>query len=101
MHRTPIAIRALSCWLVAGACAVGFALTSSACTKSADGAAPPPKNRLTIGVTQEPDTLLMQLQQMYVSEHIGRPGALLLTVYDDRWQLQPFVAAQVLSLIHI
>jgi peptide/nickel transport system substrate-binding protein len=65
-----------------------------ACSRAAPAPAGP-KRTITIGVTQEPDTLLMQMQQMNVSEHIGRPGALLLTLYDDDWQLIPWAATRV------
>lgn len=85
-----VVLRALAAFTIA--CTLPFALACSEPRARGDGAR---RNALTIGVTQEPDTLLMQFQQMYVSEHVGRPGAVLLTVYDDTWRLVPRVAAAI------
>lgn len=51
-------------------------------------AAPTSKRSITIGITQEPDTLWMPMKQMSASEHIGRPGALALTAMDEHIDLQ-------------
>lgn len=53
------------------------------------------KERVVIGISQEPDTLLMPFKEMNASEHIGRPGALMLTVFDEHWQLQPQSAVAI------
>lgn len=58
-------------------------------------AAAPVKRTITIGITQEPDTLWMPMNQMNASEHIGRPGALSLTVFDDHWNLVPQAARAI------
>ncbi|MBI1948106.1 MAG: peptide ABC transporter substrate-binding protein [Deltaproteobacteria bacterium] len=70
---------------------------SAACRRDAPAAAPR-KNRLVVGITQEPDTLWMPMKQMNASEHIGRPGALSLTVFDERWRLIP-VAAETIPTV--
>ena len=53
------------------------------------------KRRVVIGITQEPDTLLMPFKEMNAAEHIGRAGALMLTVFDEQWQLQPQAAVRI------
>jgi peptide/nickel transport system substrate-binding protein len=77
------------------ACA-SLLVAASACKRPASaarqGAA---KKNIVIGVTQEPDTLWMPMKQMNVSEHIGRPGALTLTVFDDKWNLIPWAAESI------
>jgi peptide/nickel transport system substrate-binding protein len=56
---------------------------------------PVKKNRVVIGITQEPDTLWMPMKQMNASEHVGRPSALSLTIFDDKWQLVPWAAEAI------
>jgi peptide/nickel transport system substrate-binding protein len=51
-----------------------------------------PKKKLVIASSQEPDTLFMPFKEMNAAEHIGRPGALMLTVFDENWQLIPQAA---------
>lgn len=51
--------------------------------------------RLVIGITQEPDTLWMPMKQMNISEHVGRPGALTLTAFDEGWRLIPWAATRI------
>ncbi len=53
------------------------------------------KRSLVVGISQEPDTLFMPFKEMNAAEHIGRPGALMLTVFDENWQLRPQAATQV------
>lgn len=62
-------------------------LAAPACRREAPAPIQQQKNRLVVGITQEPDTLWMPMKQMNVSEHIGRPGALSLTVFDEHWRL--------------
>lgn len=83
--------------LLVGLCVLSTSL-GSACTKSAPSAPPAPtapKKRVVIGISQEPDTLLMPFKEMNAAEHIGRAGALMLTVFDEHWQLQPQAAVQI------
>jgi peptide/nickel transport system substrate-binding protein len=61
-------------------------------------AAPRPKDGIVIGISQEPDTLWMPMKQMNASEHVGRPGALSLTVFDDAWRLVPQAAVEIPTL---
>lgn len=87
---------------------LGIALASAACrcggapTPGTDGGPAPRttvdaarQRRLVIGITQEPDTLWMPMKQMNASEHIGRPGALALTAYDEHWRLVPLAATAI------
>ena len=60
--------------------------------------APAKHDGITIGITQEPDTLWMPMKQMNASEHVGRPGALLLTVFDDEKRLVPQAAVDIPTL---
>ena len=53
------------------------------------------KKRIVIGISQEPDTLFMPFKEMNAAEHIGRPAALMLTVFDEKWQLVPQAAEQI------
>jgi peptide/nickel transport system substrate-binding protein len=76
--------------------------TATACSKSpSTSSAPqpsapsPPKKRVVIGITQEPDTLLMPFKEMNAAEHIGRAGALMLTVFDEAWRLIPQAATSI------
>jgi peptide/nickel transport system substrate-binding protein len=55
----------------------------------------PAKKSLVIGITQEPDTLFMPFKEMNAAEHIGRPGALMLTVFDEAWNLVPQAAEAI------
>lgn len=68
-------------------------VAGASCTRSPPAALR--KQSITIGMTQEPDTLWMPMKQMNVSEHIGRPGALSLTVFNEKWQLIPWAAAAI------
>lgn len=73
---------------------LGVSISWLACRPTT--ASPPVRKRsITIGVTQEPDTLWMPMKQMNVSEHIGRPGALSLTVFDEKWRLVPQAAVEI------
>ena len=37
----------------------------------------------------------MPFKEMNAAEHIGRPGALMLTVFDEHWQLVPQSATSI------
>lgn len=70
-------------------------LAVGSCRKEPAAQAPAHRNRLVVGITQEPDTLWMPMKQMNASEHIGRPGALSLTVFDEQWRLVPQAAERI------
>jgi len=61
----------------------------------ASAAAPKKKNKMTIGVAQEPDTLFMPFKEMMISEEIARPTSYTLTVFDDDWKLIPWSAKSI------
>lgn len=69
--------------------------TAPSSTTTAGAATPAPKKRVVVGITQEPDTLFMPFKEMNAAEHIGRPGALMLTAFDERWQLMPQAAEAI------
>ncbi len=70
---------------------------SSSAASAATGTPRSAANRknVVIGISQEPDTLFMPFKEMNASEHIGRPGALMLTVFDEQWQLVAQAAERV------
>jgi len=75
-------------------CALSLALLgATACSKPRPPAQK--KKRVTIGITQEPDTLFMPFKEMNASEHVGRPGALMLTAFDEHWQIVPQAAEAI------
>jgi len=79
--------------LLCAGCPERSASSSTSSTSTTTAAAP--KKRVVIGITQEPDTLFMPFKEMNAAEHIGRPGALMLTVFDERWQLVPQAAEAI------
>lgn len=81
------------CVLLCAGCPERSASSSTSSTSTTTAAAP--KKRVVIGITQEPDTLFMPFKEMNAAEHIGRPGALMLTVFDERWQLVPQAAEAI------
>jgi peptide/nickel transport system substrate-binding protein len=91
-----VALAAAAARVVVVVVAGAALLAGLACTRS--GAPAAKKRSITIGITQEPDTLWMPMKQMNASEHIGRPGALSLTVFDERWQLVPQAAVEIPTL---
>ena len=69
------------------------------CQRSGGG--PPTKKAkasLVVGISQEPDTLFMPFKEMNAAEHIGRAGALMLTAFDENWQILPQAAVAVPTL---
>jgi peptide/nickel transport system substrate-binding protein len=86
------------------ALALSAALGVPGCSKPAASPAPTStssssslagKKRLVIGISQEPDTLFMPFKEMNAAEHIGRPAALMLTVFDEQWKLVPQAAEAI------
>lgn len=56
------------------------------------------KKSLTIGISQEPDTLNMAFKEMMASEEIGRPTSYTLTIFDEDWNLIPWAAKEIPTL---
>ena len=82
---------------IATALTVALLLGAASCKKTAPASSTStkPKTSLVIGISQEPDTLFMPFKEMNAAEHIGRPGALMLTIFDEQWRLQPQAAIAV------
>jgi peptide/nickel transport system substrate-binding protein len=53
---------------------------------------------LTIGISQEPDSLFMPYKEMMASEEISRVGTYTLTIFDEKWKLIPWVAKEIPTL---
>lgn len=89
------AMRIRAALLVVAVTAAPLAVAAGGCRRegggegSGAGAVPTSTKRsITVGLTQEPDTPWMPMKQMNASEHLGRPGALALTVVDEHIDLQ-------------
>lgn len=50
---------------------------------------------LTIGITQEPDSLFIPFKEMMASEEIVRAGMYTLTAFDENWHLVPWAAKEI------
>lgn len=83
------------CVVVVSVFFVGCKPSKTTTTPTTTTAAKAQKKSVVIGISQEPDTLFMPFKEMNASEHIGRPGALMLTVFDENWQLLPQAAERV------
>lgn len=53
------------------------------------------KRTITIGMSQEPDTLFMPFKEMMVSEEVVRAGMYTLTYFDENWRLVPWAAKEI------
>lgn len=98
-----------------GTAAVGASLAlmlvvSAACESRDDGAkagagapsqpavsAPVDSRRssITIGISQEPDTLWIPFKEMLAAEEIARPTAYTLTIFGEDWTLIPWAAESI------
>ncbi len=80
--------------------AILLALSSSTCKKNSNSASTKEhhKNTVTIGVSQEPDSLFMPFKEMMVSEEVARVGTYTLTVFDEHWKLIPWAAKEIPTL---
>jgi len=56
------------------------------------------KKSVTIGISQEPDTLFMPFKEMMASEEVARVGNYTLTIYDANWKLRPWAAKEIPTL---
>ena len=64
--------------------------------KPSDNAdAHPVKKTLTIGISQEPDSLFVPFKEMTVAEEIVRAGNYTLTQFDENWRIVPFAAKEI------
>lgn len=99
-------LKASKQWPVRCIWIIGFILCDSGCNKtdqtSQSGAhshaTKERKRSLTIGITQEPDTLWIPFKEMLASEEIARPTAYTLTIFDEKWKLIPWAAKEIPTL---
>lgn len=56
------------------------------------------KKSLTIGISQEPDSLFIPFKEMMASEEVVRAGTYTLTYFDENWRIVPWAAQEVPSL---
>jgi peptide/nickel transport system substrate-binding protein len=56
------------------------------------------KKSITIGISQEPDTLWMIFKEMMASEEVARPTSYTLTIFDENWKLVPWAAKEIPTL---
>jgi peptide/nickel transport system substrate-binding protein len=89
----------------AASCLVlSLALAAVGCSdnKSKGGGAPGDeaarRRSVTIGISQEPDTLNMIFKEMMVSEEVARPVSYTLTLFDEGWEVVPWAAKEIPSL---
>ncbi len=52
-------------------------------------------NTVTIGLSQEPDSLFAPFKEMMVSEEVMRIGTHTLTIFDEHWKLIPWAAKEI------
>ncbi len=57
-----------------------------------------PTRQLTIGIQQEPDTLWPTFHEMMVAEEVLGTGQVSLTVFDEKWRIQPSAAVELPSV---
>ena len=50
---------------------------------------------ITIGIAQEPDSLMMPFKEMMASEEVVRVGNYTLTIFDEDWNLVPWAAESI------
>lgn len=55
------------------------------------------KKRLTIGLSQEPDSLFVPFKEMMAAEEVIRAGNYTLTQFDENWRIVPFAAMEIPS----
>lgn len=59
------------------------------------------RERLTIGISQEPDSLFIPFKEMMASEEIVRAGLYTLTYFDENWRLKPFAAREIPTIENV
>ena len=55
------------------------------------------KKSITIGISQEPDSLLIPFKEMAASEEVVRAGDYSLTHFNEQWQLEPWASVAIPS----
>lgn len=74
-------------------------LSGCKCAKQIDDASKQiRKDSITIGISQEPDTLFAPFKEMLVSEEVFRVGNSSLTIFDANWHLIPWAAKEIPTL---
>lgn len=53
------------------------------------------KKVLTIGISQEPDSLFIPFKEMMASEEVARAGDYSLTRFDESWRIVPYAAKEI------
>jgi peptide/nickel transport system substrate-binding protein len=68
--------------------------------KSFNSANPKPQDKksITIGISQEPDSLFIPFKEMMASEEVVRAGTYTLTFFDEEWRIIPWAAKEIPSL---
>lgn len=56
------------------------------------------KKTLTIGISQEPDSLFIPFKEMMASEEVVRAGTYTLTYFDENWRIVPWAAKEIPSI---
>lgn len=55
------------------------------------------KKSITIGISQEPDSLFIPFKEMMASEEVVRAGNYTLTHFDENWRIIPWAAKEIPS----
>lgn len=55
------------------------------------------KKSITIGISQEPDSLFIPFKEMMASEEVVRAGNYTLTHFDENWRIVPWAAKEIPS----
>lgn len=91
-----------SCSLVLATLVSAAGCSKSSEDKAADAKASAAKQAakksVTIGISQEPDTLNMIFKEMMASEEVARAGLYTLTMFDADWNLVPWAAKEIPTL---
>lgn len=56
------------------------------------------KKSITIGISQEPDSLFIPFKEMMASEEVVRAGTYTLTYFDENWRIVPWAAKEIPSI---
>ncbi len=92
-HHLPI----IFLFLIAGA----FLSSCEGCQNKSSGTenqAQPAKKSITIGISQEPDSLFIPFKEMIASEEVMGAGYYTLTIFDENWRLVPWAAKEIPTL---
>lgn len=53
------------------------------------------KSTLTIGISQEPDSLFSPFREMFAAEEVASAGGYTLTRFNENWHLEPWAAQEI------